>query len=123
MNAVEEVRKMFEDMAARKDEMTEFKGLLGEISIALGSIVECMEKEEKGDDQAVVTALVQGLQGLSIKAPEIQVNVPAAQVSVTVQPAQVVVMPPGESTKGWVLTVTGHDGNGRVRTMSFKPEN
>jgi hypothetical protein len=125
MSAIDDIGALVDAMQSRKGEMTSFEGLLSEISIALGDILACLEKPESDDDSALVQALLTGLRELRIN-PEIHVNVPsiaAPEVHINVQPAQVVVMPPEETPiTGWALTVTGRDGNGQIRTLSFKPE-
>lgn len=126
MSAIDDIAALVDVARARKGEMTSFEGLLSEISVALSDIVACMEKPEtEDDDSAIVNALLTGLREMRVNA-EVHVNptITAPEVHVNVQPAQVTVMEaPEKEPTSWTLTVTGRDGNGQIRTLSFKPEN
>lgn len=99
-----------------------YDSLLGEISVALGDIVHVLENP----DTRIADAILAGLRGMSIQAPDVQVTVqapPAALVTVEapqINMPQIVVQAP--DVKGWALTVTGRDGNGYIRTMTVRPE-
>lgn len=124
-NPIDDIKSMLDAIGNRKDELAKFEGLLSEVAVAMQDIVSLMERPD--EDAGLAAALVAGLKSLTFPAPTVQVAAAAApDVHVTVQPAQVVVMPAAESAgpiKGWNLTVTSHDGNGRIRSLSFKPEN
>ena len=124
MSAIDEIRDLLgslESAAGRREQLAKFEGLLSEVAVALGTIVEIMEKPA---DTSITTALSQALQNLQIKSPEVTVNVPqAAAPTVNVAAPAVTVMPSASGPKGWTLTVNSRDGNGNIRTLSFKPEN
>lgn len=86
----------------------------GEIVEAIAALAEAVKRAAPGGQDAICRALIEGLRGLTIKAPD---------VHVTVQPpALTVVAPEGQPIKGWKLTVTGHDADGRIRDLALKPE-
>ena len=107
MSALDEITALLESMRSRKDEMNKFEGLLGEISIALGEILGCMEKPEKGD-LAIAEAIIQGMK-----------NLPAPIVNVTMQERETEPQAP----KAWRLKIVAFDGNGKAREILFTPEN
>lgn len=123
MSALDDMRALLDAMSSRKEELTKWEGLLSEISVALTDIVACMEKPEEDDDSALISAI----QGLSIKAPDIHVNVasaPPPDVNVMVQPSQVVVMPSPSNLNGLKIRITARDGNGAMSEFTFiQPEN
>jgi hypothetical protein len=137
MSAIEAI---VDKMRSRAGEMTTFEGLLSEISVCLTDILAVMEKPEPPDthDQeevaalksiadalnkpdaddkeelSILRAIAEAIKALQLKAPDIQVNVP---------PAQVVVMPADERPmRGWKLRITGRDGNNNISEISFKPD-
>ena len=122
MSALDELSEIVETMRSRKAEITAFEGLLTDISTSPADILAAMEKPAQ--DAGAIQALAEGLRNLTIKAPDITVQAAAApKVDVTVQPAQVVVMPPEtQAIKGWKLVITNRDGNGAIREISFRPE-
>lgn len=133
---LDDIGTMLESLRSRRGELKAFEGLIEGVLTALQSIEGLMERAAanrlageimgSGDDSGLVNALTEGLRNLSIKAPDVVVNVPqqAAPV-VNVPPAQVTVMPApeGAAVKGWTMTVTSRDASDRIRTISLKPEN
>ena len=121
MSAFDEIKALLDTMANRQGELQKFENLLSEVAVAMQEIVGLMERPAA--DQGIASAIVEGLKGLSLKAPDVVVNVPAPVVNVPAP--QVTVMPAaaGATPTGWVLTITSRDGSGAIRSLSFKPEN
>lgn len=100
-------------MSAMVDQVVEQAA--GEIVEALEALTAAVMRAAPGGDQvALCRAIVEGLRGITIKAPDVHVTVNP--------PALTVVAPDGQPLKGWKLTVTGHDADGRIRDVSLNPQ-
>jgi type II secretory pathway component PulM len=122
--AIDEIRALLTHMQSRSQEVTKVESLLAEVSQALSDIVTLMGQPDEDDDQVLADAILEGLRGLSIKAPDVHVSVPAApDVHVTVQAPSVTVQAPANPLAGWTLRVTSRDELGQIQTVSLKPEN
>lgn len=121
MNQFNDIRLLLDSMesiGAAGANLQKFKDALTDIASSLSALVQAAEREPAAD-----TSIAQAIAGLRFPAPEVTVNVPQqAQPNITVQPSQVVVMPSETAPKGWLLSITKYDGNGKAREIKFTPE-
>ena len=118
--AFKDIRALLDSMesiGAAGASLQRFHTALADIASSMSALVQAAEKDAVAD-----TSVADAIAAIRFPAPEIEINVPQqAPPIINVQPSQVVVMP-GDSPKGWLLSLTKYDGNGKAREIKFTPE-
>jgi len=106
MKALDDIQTLLTAMQDRGAEMRTFEGLLSEISTALADILSVMEKpaDERAESKQM-SELVRAVSNLSLKSPDVRVNV---------QPAPVTVVPSDWKSLSIEIGAPGFDGSKKL---------